>query len=426
MRTRYKVRICGLVVIAFLTLNAGLIYFDRDQQVEQKSYINEWSAAFTEDLFESIHTSGVFTSNEITPVYFDKQSGIFQEFLVEEGEEISEGDDLYTYKVEDYQVQLNQLETKAARLQAEITSLTENINELESFTIPETGASSQPSFFSESSPSDSFSQDPEPQQQEDSELQTIETEFMKQNAIAEKELQLSQKQAHLSMVENQLNQLEQTGQSITVTSEFSGVVTNLSENLQPPLLTLSSSNLIVSGELSEEHRKQVKEGMNSYVRIPNLELEVKGLVESIKPFPESVDVQHPSHYPFEIVIEEKKKEVRPGYHANIEIITAEAIDAVAAYEDVLKNGGNSSAWVMNDRGRLEKRKIETGIVEDRMVEVTEGLAKGELLADHPEDEFRDGAVFLTPLKLDQFEVQNLFDVAPSLMLDYGLLGLMNR
>ncbi|WP_163528434.1 efflux RND transporter periplasmic adaptor subunit [Halobacillus ihumii] len=425
MRTRYKVRICGLVVIAFLTLNASLIYFDKDQQVEQKSYINEWSAAFTEDLFESIHTSGVFTSNETTPVYFDKQSGVFQEFLVEEGDEISEGDDLYTYQVTDYQDQLNQLETKAARLQGEITSLTDYINELESFTIPETGSASQPSFFSESSPGDSFSQDPEPQQ-ENSESQNIETEFMKQKAIAEKELQLSQKQAHLSMVENQLSQLEDTGQSITVTSEFSGVVTNLSENLHPPLLTLSSSNLIVSGELSEEHRKQVKEGMNSYVRIPNLELEVKGLVESIKPFPQSVDVQHPSHYPFEIVIEEDKEKVKPGYHANVEIITAEAIDAVAAYDDVLKNGENSSAWVMNDRGRLEKREIETGIIEDRIVEVTEGLAKGELLADHPKEEFRNGAVFLTPLKLDQFEVQNLFDVAPSLMLDYGLLGLMNR
>ncbi|MFD2923227.1 efflux RND transporter periplasmic adaptor subunit [Halobacillus naozhouensis] len=426
MRTRYKVRICGLLIIAFLTLNASLIYFDRDSEVDRKSYINEWSSTFTEDLFESIHTSGIFTSNETNPVYFDKQSGSFQEFLVEEGDEVSEGDELYTYKVVNYEEQLTQLKTKAVRLQEEIISLTNYINELGSFTVPETGGASPPSFIPESSPDDSFSQDLEPQQQEGSESQTIETEFMKQKAIAEKELQLSQKQAHLSMVENQLRQLEETGQSITVTSEFSGVVTNLSENLHPPLLTLSSSNLIVSGELSEEHRKQVEEGMSSYVRIPDLEVEVTGLVESIKPFPKNVDVQQPSHYPYKIVIEENKEQVRPGYHANVEIITAEATDAVAAYDDVLKNLGNSSAWVMGDRGRLEKREIETGIREDRIVEVTEGLEEGEYLADQPEDEFREGSVFLTPLKLEHFEVQSLFEIDPSLMLDYGLLGLMNR
>ncbi|UOQ91779.1 efflux RND transporter periplasmic adaptor subunit [Halobacillus shinanisalinarum] len=441
MKTRYKVRIIGLCTIAFLLLNACLISFDRDSEVERKSYINEWSESFTYDLYETINTKGVFTASDTNAIYFDQQTGAFQEFLVEESDEISEGDELYTYEVVDYNTQVNKLESEASRLEEEITSIETYINELEGFTIPESEAASLPSFpqgsemegdnnpFLSPAPSteDRSSQDRESQPQERRNTDsTVEMEFMKEQALAEKELKLSQKQAQLTMIEDQLGQLEETGQTITVTSEFSGVVTDLSENLKSPLLTLSSSNLMVSGELSENHRKLVEQGMNSLVRIPDLNIELPGTIETIHPFPEKIDVNRTSDYPYEVIVDGESEEIKPGYHADVEIITDKAIDTVAAFDDLLMTNENTAAWIMNERGRLEERQLKTGITEDGIVQVIEGLENNEHLADQPVDEFRKGAVFFTPLKLSDLQMRDLFHIDPSLMLDYGLLGLMNR
>ncbi|UOR10341.1 efflux RND transporter periplasmic adaptor subunit [Halobacillus amylolyticus] len=439
MRTRYKVRIVGLCAIAFLLLNACLLFFDRDSEVERKSYIKNWSAAFIYDLYETINTRGVFTASDTNAIYFDQQTGSFQEFLIEEGDEISEGDELYTYEVADYDTQVHKLESEASRLEGEIDSIETYINDLESFTIPESETTSPPSFsqrseteeenpflFPAPSTENPFSQNINPQQQESDSDSTIETEFMKEQALAEKELELSQKQAQLTMVEDQLSQLEETGQTITVTSEFSGVVTDLSENLESPLLTLSSSNLTVSGELSENHRKLVEQGMNTLVRIPDLNIELPGTIEAIHPFPEKVDVNRASDYPYEIIVEGESEEVKPGYHAEVEILTDEAVDTVAAFDDVLMTDVNSSAWVMDDQGRLEERELETGITEDGIVEVIDGLENNDHLAVQPVDEFRQGSIFFTPLKVSDLQIRELFSIDPSLMLDYGLLGLMNR
>jgi cobalt-zinc-cadmium efflux system membrane fusion protein len=59
---------------------------------------------------------------------------------------------------------------------------------------------------------------------------------------------------------------------------------------------------------------------------------------------------------------------------------------------VRETDGSTSAWVTDDGVRFKRRKVQTGLVQDDMVQITEGLHQGEKVA-------RDKALFLSNLYL---------------------------
>lgn len=416
MKKNYKGRITGLVLIAFIVGNAFLIYFDKEGRVDRKSYIEEWTQSFTYDLFEKIDTRGVFTAQESNPVYFNGDVGSFKEFLVEEGETVDEGDELYTYEIVDYQIQENQLESKINRLEEEVDALEEYIDELESYTVPEPERETESTDFFGNDSEDSSNPPPS----------YVETEYLKEKEIAKQEAALERKEAMLQMVEDQLDQLQETGEEITVTSPYAGTVTELSENLRAPLLTLKSTNLHIQGDFSEKERKKVEEGMATRLYVPNLELKLSGTLTSIHTFPEDVEVHRSSSYPFEVTPEEMDEQLLPGYHTDVQVITDEALEVVSAFESALTTDKNLYAWVMNEEGRLERRAVDTGITENGIVEIAEGLEAGEWLAAEPKDEFRRQAAFVTPIHLEDLYFENLLNLEKNQILTYGLLGLLAR
>ncbi|WP_281976203.1 efflux RND transporter periplasmic adaptor subunit [Halobacillus litoralis] len=413
-KKNYKGRIIGLLIVAFITTNALLIFFDDKEKVDRKSYINEWSRTITYDLFEKLQTRGVFTSEESSPVYFNEETGSFGEFLVKEGDSVSEGDDLYTYEVENYYQQEANLQGEISRLEEEIGAIEDYIDEVEDYTIPDPPQSENDSAFG----SDDSEETPPPSY--------VETEFLKEEKIAEKEKELAKQEAMLEMVEDQLDQLQDNGDQITVTSTFSGTVTHISEELEAPLLTLESRNLVLEGELREGERKDVEEGMSAEISVPDLDVEATGTLESVDEFPEDMKVHRSSRYPYSISLDDANEELLPGYHADVKLITDEALGVVTSLETALETDENLYAWVMNAEGQLERREIESGLEENGLVEIVSGLEEGEWLAIYPKDEFRDDATFFTPLKIDEMPVQDLFKIEQKSMITYGLLGIMSR
>ncbi len=370
----YLGRVIGLCIIALITANALLIYFDNQGKVERKSYINQWSKTITYNLYNTFSAKGVFASDESNEVYFDDQVGAFQEFLVTEGDSVQEGDDLYTYEVVDYNQQHTELESKISQLEDERDALDSYISEMENIDIPEPSESSSSTSSFPSPPGSSSTNSSSEFSQFNSSANGIpssssssatgnsavyaQAKVEKQKAIAEKELELSQKEAMISMVEDQLDQLEESGQTITVTSPFSGTVTNVSKDLNDPLLTMQSTNLLVKGELNEEKRAETEENMTARIDVPDLELHLTGSVSSLRSFPKDVKVHRSSSYPFEVTLDKPNDQLLPGYHANLEIVTDEAKGAVAAKEDAIITKKNLYAWVMNDEGLLERRAVD--------------------------------------------------------------------
>src|SRR5699024_8692560 len=87
---------------------------------------------------------------------------------------------------------------------------------------------------------------------------TGQDEVIKKQYITEKEKELAQKEAEQTSVETQLSELTATGQTVTVESPYDGVVTNISETLEDPLITVQSAELVVKGELKEQDHSKVE------------------------------------------------------------------------------------------------------------------------------------------------------------------------
>ncbi|WP_181350191.1 efflux RND transporter periplasmic adaptor subunit [Thalassobacillus sp. CUG 92003] len=425
MKKKYKLRIIGILALLFVTTNAFMIYFDQDNKVEQKSYINEWSKSFTFDLYKELHTEGVFASTEAKPVYFDESLGSFQEFITSEGTEVSEGDELYEYEVNNYEQQQRSLEEKADRLEEEISAIEDYIDEIESFTVPESENDDRPSSPFPGLNDDSTDNDTNDEESQD-ETSTVDTEFLKEEKLAQKEMELAQKEAMLTTTENQLESLEEDGQTITVESPVSGVVTEISEDLQAPLITIKATSLQIEGELNESERKEVEEGQTVEIQVSENDNRTTGSLETVRQFPDEVSVNTFSEYGFSVNTEESFEEALPGYHAELDIITEEAEEATVAFKNLLITEEDLYAWVMTENGDLERRVIETELEENGLVEVTSGLESGEWLAYTPRDEFRNNAPFFTPIDFDELYIQELFDVDETTMKTYGLLGLLAR
>lgn len=419
----YKGRIIGLLIVFFITTNAFLILYDEGERVDRKSYINEWSQSFAYDLYEKKDTKGVFTSEETEPVFFNDHAGTFREFLVSEGDPVNEGDVLYSYNVANYYQQEAELQSEINRIEGEIDAIEELIGEVESYRIPdppESEKDTNQNFFGGSN-------EPTNNNDEDSPLPSyVETEYMKEEKLAEQKAELAKQEAMLGMVEDQLDQLQNDGDQITVTSAFSGTVTDISEDLEAPLLTLQSTGLILEGKLHEKDRSQLEEGMAVEVDVPEVDYEGTGTLASLDEFPEEINVNRSSRYPFSVTLDEPGEALLPGYHADIRVITDEAIDVVTALDMALETDENLYAWIMNDEGGLERRDIETGIEEAELVEIVQGMEVGEWLAVEPKDEFRNGATFFTPLKVDELEILQMFKMDQKSMLTYGLLGILSR
>ncbi|MGP4076077.1 efflux RND transporter periplasmic adaptor subunit [Halobacillus sp. K22] len=428
---KYSKRIIGFLMIAFVTANALLIYYDDEGQVERKSYIKEWSQSTTSDLQNSLHSEGVFAATETTPVYFNQDAGAFHEFVAKEGQTVEEGDDLYSYEVEDYASQETQLENKQTRLEQEITALENYIQEFESYTVPEPeNELSEPGLngpntenntnFGPDSPASSDTSNP------DTEASYAETEFLKKEKIAEQETVLAQKEAMAAMVESQLSQLRENGQLITVSSPFSGTVTDTSNDLDEPILTLASTELNLQGDLKEEYRPDVEQEMPVAIYVPELNVELDGSLSTIQDHPKEVEVNESSRYPYEVTMDEVDEKILPGYHAEVEIITKQADGVVTTLEDGLIKEKKSYVWTMNEDGKIDRHEVETGLKENKLIEIQKGLEAGEWVAYQPKDEFRRESTFFTPLKLQDLKVSQVLESDQDSIVNYGLLGLLAR
>ncbi|WP_347861594.1 efflux RND transporter periplasmic adaptor subunit [Salimicrobium sp. PL1-032A] len=403
-------RIIGITIILFITLNGLLVYFDKDSRVIRKSYVDEWSQSFTGDVVERLETEGVFASSEKSDIYFDHDKGSFRDFLVEQGDTVQPGDELYTYEVLNYTSRKAELEAESERLAGELDAIETYISEIEDYDVPAPETEDEDSGFPFPPPSSSVP----------------ESAFEQEEKIAEKEMERSRTEAELSMVEDQLEQLENDGEVITVRSAFDGTVTGLSASLDNPVLTLQSTGLMLRGNLSEEERKQVEETMPVTAEMPEDEITFRGEISDLDEFPEDTNLHLTSRYPFEADVNTNEAEILPGYHADVTIITDESSDATVAFDKALIEGEDLHAFVMNDQGRLERRTVETALKENHLTEISAGVAPGEWLAVEKKDEFRNNATFITPLDADNLDVKRLFSLESDTMITYGLLGLLSR
>lgn len=434
MKTKTKIWLTSLLILSFAIVNLFLVWLD-ETTVEQKSYIQKWEQAFEEDLYNELLAEGTLQSTTENHVYFDEKLGSFQQFLVEEGQPVQAGDPLYEFVVRDYQENISETETEIAKLEGEISALEDYLMSVEFIEVPEPEEEEQPPF--------------------------AEAEVAKQQKVAEVEAEIAQKEAQLTALEDRLSDLESRDQVVQVASPYEGTVTNVSQSLEEPVVTMKQSELVIRGLIDEGIHQQVEMDMKARGELLNQEYAWQGTVQTIDSFPEK-EKDDVSYYPYEIQVENLNQDLNSGYHTTVSFITEEAQNAVTAkvgwiqeriekveQTDEEENGKDGTdtegetdtgaeenqneslkrqrfVWIMNDQGETVTQPIELGMTMDDLVEVTDGLSLGQWIADEDENHFREGGTFLTPINLDHLSLIQTKESNGATLWNYMKMGLLVR
>ena len=78
---------------------------------------------------------------------------------------------------------------------------------------------------------------------------------------------------------------------------------------------------------------------------------------------------------------------------------------------------------MTEEGRIEKESIERGLHVEDIVEVADGVERGEFVAVKPSNSFQHGAQFITPLQTKQLTKESFKDAK---WLESFITGLLSR
>ncbi|MBP2079077.1 HlyD family efflux transporter periplasmic adaptor subunit [Oceanobacillus polygoni] len=404
-------RMVPMLMALFIGVNFLLVFLDDEGKVERTSYVNEWTKSFEKDMTEKLYKPGVLHAVGEEHVYFDNQLGSFQQFLVEEGEQVNVGDGLYTYLVHDYYEMEANLMNQADQIQGEISAIEQAISQMEMYQIPsdELGSPHAVTITEE------LIEVEYPQT-------SIDADLLKEQFRVEKELELSQKNAQLQTINNQLVELRATGDTITVESPYEGTISQLHVNLDDPVITIQNNDVLAVGELTEQERVQMEERRVAEVAVHEIGTRLDGVIEEVSKSPTEIEIAKESIYPFQVAfeVEDEADELLPGYHVDIVITMEESLGATVLFEEAIFT---DAVWKMTNEGKIAKENIERGLHVDEVVEVADGVEQGEFIAVKPSNFFQHDAHFITPLRTKQLTGESFSDAN---WLEHFVTGLLSR
>lgn len=388
-------RLVQLGIILFIAVNFFLVILDDEMRIDRVSYVNNWSESFTTDMKRELYKPVVLSAAGEEQIYFDSRNGIFQEFLVAEGEEISPGTGLFTYRVENYFEAEATILQQIDQVNGEITAIEQAITQMEAFHIPVNDF--EPASSVLITEEDIFVELPE---------SSYEAEVMKEQYLVEKEQELATKNQELLTLEGQLTELQQTGDMLTYESPYAGKVKQIAHDLSDPLIVIESMELHATGNLSEQERVEIEEGMPAVLQLDGTDILLEGGVDSLADSPSELAVEADSNYPFTASFLETTEglDLLPGYHGTLAITVEESLGTTAVFEEAVVN---QSVWEMTTGGTLRPLAVETGLYEDHRMEILSGVESDILLAEGPHTQLREGASFITPLQWKQLNRESV-------------------
>lgn len=207
-------------------------------------------------------------------------------------------------------------------------------------------------------------------------------------ALAQKSYELAsgpsqnQAKASLNAAQANINNIKVQIDNGIITSPISGVVTNRNisagEIASPgaALMTIADASVLkLKGTISQEALLYIKEGQDVDVSVDIYPGKAfKGKIESIGP----VSVSTGAYFPVEISIK-NTGDLKAGLSAAAYLNMAGTEGIIVPREAVIHDNGQSYVYVIKDNV-ASKRIVETGIENDKEIEVIKGLDAGEQVA----------------------------------------------
>nr|WP_318539494.1 hypothetical protein [Terribacillus saccharophilus] len=115
--------------IVLVLVNIAILFLDDDGRVGRTNFIHKWEQVTAQDVKETLSVPGVLTSANELPVYLDADSGSLSEMLVEPGDTVEEGAELFTYQVADYAKTYRELTASITLLDEQVLAVEQAISE---------------------------------------------------------------------------------------------------------------------------------------------------------------------------------------------------------------------------------------------------------------------------------------------------------
>ena len=84
--------------------------------------------------------------------------------------------------------------------------------------------------------------------------------------------------------------------------------------------------------------------------------------------------------------------IRPGMYARGEIEVGHSASFTAPMESVINSDGYSYVFILRDDQTVERRRVETGIVQSNFIEITGGVHAGEIIIKSGAGFLKDGDI----------------------------------
>lgn len=386
--------IAGILIIA----STGTYLYAKTGTAAVGNDVEEMSVSVQkvseQELVESILVTGKIVPESEQKVFLEPEKGEISEFKVAENQAVKAGDPLLVYDSSKIDSELKRavrekdlLQSRGKTEQNQIADITKRI------------AEAKKKVGTQSAGTEEAAQ---------GEI-TLENVNQLSNEKIQQEMQYENTKSEITSADDRIKELNAQKNEMTIVSKMDGIIVKVNQNVanteagasEPVIHIISSQPYKVIGAMSEFDTVKIKEGQPVIIR-PKVfkDREWKGAVESVSQFPNaeggggefegSGGGGNVTMYPFKVTITDDTSELRQGFHVSLEIKAGDAAKKVAIpHPALIDEAGKKIVYILKD-GILERREVQTGVMNDAFIEVTTGITPGELVVITPTEEMHDG------------------------------------
>lgn len=230
------------------------------------------------------------------------------------------------------------------------------------------------------------------------------TTFERQERLWEQnigsEIQYLEAKSNFEALQNSIRQLQTQIAKSNIRAPFSGVIddviTTQGEVVSPgqsPLFRLVSlKNMYVEAEIPENYLSRVNEGTDVRVAIGSINKEFEGKIRRIG---KNINPNNRT-FRVEVAVPNENGLVRPNQIATVKFNDYTNEDAIIIPENAVQQNaaGQMVVYVLeksgDNTGIAKRRMVETGLVSNEHIEITQGIEPGETVIIQGSRSLRDG------------------------------------
>lgn len=383
----------AVAISTFLAVNFYLLFSDKSV-ITKSVYVERYERMTSSDYREKLTKEGFIAPEETYTVYVGNDDTV-DSWLVKEGDLVTVGDEIATLQTERAEGQRAVWEADLDALQQQTSSVRSMISGLES-----DRKKAQSDSSSNVNRKDNVSENTTDKKVEVGlnvdVLVDVKQDGSFAQAIGAAEQELAEIERQQTVVEAQLAQ--NPGRPALI-SPVDGVVSKVTRTGSTLSVDIFSSQKVIVTYAKNDEWNKIKNGDKVLIQGNGIKKAVEGTVLSVSQAPaienewlqaykalDETEVKNPlSYYEVRILTDAADQSVPFGTNVNADIITNEALDAIAVKEKWLNDLHKKSvyAWVIDKTGRAKQVSIATPFTWKNRAVVSKGLQLGDVVVYEP-------------------------------------------